>query len=140
MRSSDEAVPEVGHQEKSSAPFLFKELTQAIIGAAMEVHRVLGPGFLEAVYAAALGREFGLRSIPHQREVELSVVYKGAVAGGYRADFVADGKVIVEIKAQKALTEIDEAQLLNYLKGTGQRTGLLLNFGSRSLEIKRRIL
>ena len=142
MRHSSEEVvaSEAEHQEESSTPFLYKELTQAIIGAAMEVHRVLGPGFLEAVYAAALAQEFGLRSIPHQREPELSVVYKGIVAGSYRADFVADGKVIVEIKAAKQLAAIDEAQLLNYLKATGYRIGLLLNFGARSLEIKRRIM
>jgi len=140
MRSSDEAVPEVGHQEKSSAPFLFKELTQAIIGAAMEVHRVLGPGFLEAVYDGALARELAEHAVPHRRQVGLSVMYKGTLVGMYRADFVVDDKVIVENKAARQLTELDEAQLLNYLKATGYRVGLLLNFGARSLEIKRRIL
>ena len=140
MKSEGAVVPEAECEDTRSKPFLYKELTQAIIGAAMEVHGVLGPGFLEAVYAAALARELVLRSVPYRREVELSVMYKGALAGTYRADFVADDKVIVEIKAAKQLTEIDEAQLLNYLKATGQRVGLLLNFGARSLEIKRRIL
>jgi len=120
--------------------FLYKDLTYAIIGAAMEVHRVLGPGFLESVYEEALAHEFDLRSIPHERQAKLAVRYKGIIAGEFRADCLVDGKVVVELKAIKALTEGDEAQLLNYLKGTGYRVGLLLNFGSASLEHKRRVL
>jgi len=120
--------------------FLYKELTYAIIGAAMEVHRILGPGFLESVYEEALAHEFDLRGIPYERQAKLAVRYKDIVAGEFRADFLVDGKVVVELKAIKALTEGNEAQLLNYLKGTGYRVGLLLNFGSASLEYKRRIL
>jgi GxxExxY protein len=73
-------------------------------------------------------------------QVRLTVTYKQVVAGEFRADFLVDGKVVVELKAIKALSEVDEAQLLNYLKGTGYRVGLLLNFGAPSLEYKRRIL
>ncbi len=120
--------------------FLYKALTYAIIGAAMEVHRILGPGFLESVYEEALAHEFDLRGIPYQRQARLAVRYKEVVAGEFRADFWVDGKVVVELKAIKALTGGDEAQLLNYLKGTGYRIGLLLNFGAPSLEYKRRVL
>ncbi len=120
--------------------FLYKDLTYGIIGAAMEVHRILGPGFLESVYEEALAHEFDLRGIPSQRQAKLAVRYKDIVAGEFRADFLVDGKVVVELKAIKALTEGDEAQLLNYLKGTGYRVGLLLNFGAGSLEYKRRIV
>ena len=119
--------------------FLYKELTYAIIGAAMEVHRVLGSGFLESVYEKALAHEFDLRGIPYERQAKLAVGYKSTMVGEFRADFLVDGKVVVELKAIKALTEGDEAQLLNYLKGTGYRVGLLLNFGAPSLEYKRRI-
>ena len=120
--------------------FLYKALTYAIIGAAMEAHRILGPGFLESVYEEALAHEFDLRGIPYQRQARLAVRYKEVVAGEFRADFLVDGKVVVELKAIKALTGGDEAQLLNYLRGTGYRVGLLLNFGGGSLEYKRRIV
>jgi GxxExxY protein len=116
-----------------------KELSYKIIGAAMEVHRVLGPGFLESVYEAALAHEFDLQEISYQRQARLTVGYKEIVAGEFRADFLVAETIVVELKASKALTEIDEAQLLNYLKGTGFRVGLLLNFGAASLEHKRRV-
>jgi GxxExxY protein len=122
-----------------SKKLLHKELSYKIIGAAMEVHRVLGPGFLESVYEAALAHEFDLRAIPYQRQAGLSVTYKEITAGEFRADFLVAEKIVVELKATKALTEIDEAQLLNYLKGTNFRVGLLLNFGTPSLEHKRRV-
>jgi GxxExxY protein len=120
--------------------FLYKDLTYAIIGAAMEVHRVLGHGFLESVYEEALAYEFNLQKIAYERQANLQVPYKEIIAGLFRADFLVEGKVVVELKAIKALTENDEAQLLNYLKGTRYRVGLLLNFGAPSLEHKRRIL
>src|SRR5260370_32806810 len=112
--------------------------THAIIGAAMEVHRQLGPGFLEAVYQEALEFEFAARGIPFAAQVELPVYYKGQkLTCFYKADSVCYGSVIVELKALKALTTIDEAQLLNYLKATRLERGLLLNFGRPSLEFKR---
>ena len=119
--------------------FLYKELTYAIIGAAMEVHRTLGPGFLESVYEEALAHEFDLRNVGYDRQAKLAVRYKGIVAGEFRADFLVEDKVVVELKAIKVLTEGNEAQLFNYLKGTGYRVGLLLNFGSASLEYRRRV-
>jgi GxxExxY protein len=120
--------------------FLYKDLTYTIIGAAMEVHRILGHGFLESVYEAALAHEFDLRQIPYDRQTQLQVPYKTIIAGIFRADFLVESKVVAELKAIKALTKDDEAQLLNYLKGTKYRVGLLLNFGAPSLEHKRRIL
>lgn len=120
--------------------YLYSELTGKIIGAAMEVHRILGPGFLEAVYEEALAHELKLRGIPFERQVDLQIHYKDITAHYYRADFLVDGKVVVDTKAIKKITEIDEAQIINYLKATRYRVGLILNFGARSLEYKRRIL
>ena len=112
--------------------------SHAIIGAAMEVHRELGRGFLELVYQTALALEFQDRRIPFKAEVALPVRYKGKVLTcGYRADFVCFEDFLVEIKAISKLTTADDAQLLNELKATGYQRGLLLNFGSRSLEVKR---
>ncbi len=120
---------------------LESEKTYAIIGAAMEVHRVLGHGFLEAVYQEALDIEMRERGIPTRREVALPVYYKGRLlSSSYRADFVCYDSVVVEVKATSGLTTVDYAQLLNYLKATGYEVGVLLNFGTRSLEHKRLVL
>jgi GxxExxY protein len=119
---------------------LHEDLTYAIIGAAMEVHSVLRTGFLESVYEQALAHEFDLRGLRYQRQAKLEVRYKGRIAGEFRADFLVDNKVVVELKAAKALTEIDEAQLINYLKVTGYPVGLLLNFGAQSLQHTRRVV
>jgi GxxExxY protein len=112
--------------------------TYAIIGAAMEVHNQLGHGFLEAVYQEALGLELGAREIPFTREVALAITYKGQQLNTcYRADFICFDEIIVELKAQSALTSSDESQLINYLKATGFRRGLLVNFGTQSLQHRR---
>ena len=112
--------------------------TDEIIGAAMEAHRELGDGFLEAVYQAALVIEFTRRRIPFRTEVELPIEYKGMrLSGGYRADFGCFDNVVVEIKA--TLVPPDQAQLLNQLKATKYRCGILINFGASSLESKRMV-
>ena len=112
----------------------------AIIGAAMEVHRELGAGFLEAVYQAALSREFALRGIPFAAEVSLPVTYKGSLLPcAYVADFVCYESIVVETKAVSALAPAHQAQILNQLKATGYDLGLLINFGSPSLEHKRMV-
>jgi len=115
--------------------------TYAIIGAAMEVHRVLGRGFLESVYSEALAAEFLLRNIPYLREAPLTVTYKqSALACRFRIDFLCFDRIIVEIKALQKLTAIEEAQVLNYLKVSGKSTALLLNFCGASLQHKRLVL
>jgi GxxExxY protein len=116
---------------------LYKDEAFAVIGAAMEVHRLLGWGFLENVYQTALAHEFTLRNIPFAQQVRLSVQYKDILAGDYAADFVVYGKIIVEIKAIGNLTSSHQAQTLNYLTATGYRLALLINFGSTSLQYHR---
>jgi GxxExxY protein len=116
------------------------EQTHAIIGAAMEVHRQLGPGFLEAVYQAALAVEFAQRGIAFNDDIELPVYYKGVLLPcSYEPDFVCFESIIIELKALQAITGVEDAQVLNYLKATRLERGLILNFGRPSLEFKRLI-
>lgn len=115
--------------------------TYAIIGAAMEVHQELGCGFLEPVYQEALAVEFSKRRILFHREVTLPIFYKGVhLHTPYRVDFICSEQVAVELKALAKFSGTEEAQLINYLKASGLETGLLLNFGARSLEYRRFIL
>jgi GxxExxY protein len=115
--------------------------SHVIIGAAMEVHRELGFGFLEAVYQCALALEFQDRQIPFRAEVPLLVRYKGKpLTCGYRADFICFEDFLVETKANAELTRADDAQVINQLKATGLQRGLLLNFGAPSLQFKRLVL
>ena len=112
-------------------------MTYSIIGAAMAVHRELGNGFLEAVYQTALEREFWHQSVPYEREKQLPVFYRGEVISQYKADFVCYGQVIAEIKALQRLSDTEESQIIHYLKASNLHRGLLINFGTRSLEYKR---
>ena len=115
--------------------------TYNIIGAAMEVHRQLGCGFLEPVYQEALALELKNRDIPYSRELTFPVNYKGQrLTTRYRPDFICFDGVIVEVKALNRLSSIEDSQLINYLKVTGYHTGLLLNFGTRSLQQRRFVL
>jgi GxxExxY protein len=116
---------------------LHAELTQAIIGAAFEVHKELGHGFLEKVYVSALREELTVRGIAVQAETPIEVFYKGSPVGLYYADLLIPGAVLCEVKAVRRLAPEHEAQLLNYLKATGIRVGLLLNFGGPSVQVKR---
>ena len=114
--------------------------TFAIIGAAMEVHRELGHGFLERAYQEALALEMTSRAIPFARELDLPIRYKDQVlATAYRAVFIVYGEIVVELKVASQLTGVDQAQVINYLKSTGHRRALLLNFGAPRLDYKRLI-
>jgi GxxExxY protein len=119
------------------------EITHDVIGAAIEVHRQLGPGLLESAYRECLSREFSLRGIPFEREKALPLEYKDVLLeAGYRLDFLVAGCVVVEIKAIEALAPVHDAQLLTYLRLGGWRLGLLINFNVAVLKsgIRRRIL
>ena len=112
--------------------------TYAIIGAAMEVHKELGSGFLEAVYQEALEREFTNQAIPYTSHPLVKIKYKGkALKKTYEPDFICHDDVIVEIKAMDKLSGNEHAQIINYLKASRLKVGLLINFGSKSLEHKR---
>jgi GxxExxY protein len=118
-----------------------KEETYKIIGACMEVHSELGCGFLEAVYQEALSMVLEEKGIPFQREKVLDINFRGTLLlKKYVADFICFDKVIVELKAADGLTDKDMAQVLNYLKATGLKIGLLINFGTTKLQYKRIIL
>jgi len=120
---------------------IYKEESYKIIGACMEVHKLLGAGFLEAVYQEALEIEFNNQGIPYEREKELKIYFKGIeLRKRYNADFVCYEKIIVEVKALSQLVSDHKAQLLNYLKATGYKLGLLVNFGEKSLRYKRLVL
>ena len=116
---------------------LYKHLSFAVVGAAMEVHRVLGSGFLESVYQIALEKELTLRGIPFKHQVELPVTYKEEMVGVYKADLVVDEKMIVEIKSVSRLNSAHDAQAIHYLTATGLELALLLNFGGGSLAYRR---
>ena len=128
--------------DQEMPPMLLKDEVYAVVGAAMEVHSVLGSGFLEAVYQEALECELSQRQIPYETQVELGIFYKDHVLEKrYRADLICYDQIIIELKASSGLIGRDTAQLLNYLKASRMRLGLLINFGSRSkLEWKRIIL
>ena len=116
---------------------LYEEISRIVIGAAMEVHKILGPGSLESVYEHALALELKAQGMSFERQVPIIVLYKQAQIGEYRADFLVDGEIILEIKATSALMPEHQSQALHYLAATGLRLALLFNFGSKSLQFKR---
>jgi len=119
------------------------EVSQAVIGAAIEVHRTLGPGLLESAYEECIAKEFTLRRIPFERQKALPVEYKGVILDcGYRLDFLVAEMVVVEVKALDALVPLHEAQLLTYMRLGGWKVGLLINFHVTLLKkgIKRLVL
>ena len=119
---------------------LYEDLSYKIIGAAREVYKELGPGYLESVYEDALCYELDLLSIEYQRQIELDVHYKNIkFERRFRADLLVEKKILVENKAIKKITNQDEAQLINYLKTTRLRVGLLFNFGAEKFAMLRRI-
>jgi len=130
-------------QNKNAVPLLEKELTAKIIGAAIEVHKILGPGLLESAYQVCMEYESTLRNIPFEHLVDLPLNYKGLdLDAGYVIDLVYDKRVVVELKAVERVISVHEAQLLTYMKLTGIRVGLLLNFNIPVLKdgIYRRVI
>ena len=121
-------------ETEARSKLLHEELTEKIIGAAIEVHRALGPGLLESAYEECLCHEFHLRGICFERQRPLPVEYKGVKLDcGYRLDLIVENKVILEIKCVEHVLPVHEAQLLTYLKMTGMRVGLILNFNIATL-------
>ena len=120
---------------------IYKEESYKIVGAAFKVYNGLGPGFLEAVYQEALEIELQKQGIPFEREKELKIQYDGVeLKQTYKADFVCFGKIIVELKAVSSLEDAHRSQVYNYLRATGYKLGLLLNFGSSDELEKERIV
>ena len=118
-------------------PLEHEELTGEIIGAAIEVHRALGPGFLESVYEAALVVELRHRNIPFMRQITVPVIYRGVEVGLHRLDLLVADEIVVELKAVKELVSAHFAIVRSYLHAVGRDHGLLLNFSKDSLEVKR---
>lgn len=119
------------------AEILYKDLSYQVVGAAMEVHRQLGPGFLEAIYHNALVHELALQAIPFESKKVLPVMYKGQPVGDYEADIIVADKIVLELKSVQALNAAHIAQAHHYLAATGLRLAILLNFGRESLDMKR---
>ncbi|MCX6348590.1 MAG: GxxExxY protein [Candidatus Aureabacteria bacterium] len=116
------------------------ELTEKILGCSIEVHKTLGPGFLEQIYESALIQELQSRSIPVEAQVPILIRYKNRVIAEYRLDLVVENTVIVENKAVTSLNDIHLAQVLSYLKASGMKIGLLINYAKTKIEVKRIIL
>ena len=122
---------------KGKKGVIYPELSYEIMGAAFEVHDVLGPGFMESLYEEALTRELAARSVPFERQKEVAVAYKGQTIGTHRLDMVVDGKVVLELKAVSELTDAFKQQVPSYLKATGLRLGILINFGAPAVRYVR---
>lgn len=116
---------------------LYKGLTEQIIGYAIKVHRILGPGFIESVYENALAIELEQADISFTRQMQVNLVYAGRTVGVHRLDMLVDDKVVVELKAKDQIAEADKATTLSYLKATKKSLALIINFGKPKIDIKR---
>lgn len=116
---------------------IHRELSYQVMKAVFEVHNTLGPGFVESVYEEALPYELELREIPFERQKAVTVRYEGRVVGTHRLDFIVDGRIVLELKAVWAVTDVFKQQTLSYLKATGLRLGILINFGTPRVEYTR---
>ena len=116
---------------------IYKDLSYKVMQAVFEVHNALGPGFREDVYEEALAYELELRGIPFERQKQVVVRYKGRSVGVHRLDLVVDGKIVLELKAVSALNDVFKQQTLSYLKASGLKLGILINFGTRRVDYTR---
>jgi GxxExxY protein len=132
--NTDETQIQTGAKDYS-----LQSVTQQLIGAAFEVHNVLGYGFLERVYQKALQVELTARNVKVELEPQIKVQFKGVIVGDYAADLLVENKIIVELKTDAEYQSIHEAQLLNELRGTGIKLGYLINFGRERVEYKRMV-
>jgi len=122
------------------AELLHKDLSYKVVGCAQKVHRVLGPGFPESIYQRALCHELLLCKIPFDSQKETDVYYEGLLCGQFRMDVLVEGKVILELKAVDAMTDDHVSQAISYLKATGLRLAILMNFGKSRLQTKRVVI
>ncbi len=134
-RSIRKLNPEAFYGKKKKHEFDL--LSERIIGAAIQVHRELGPGFLESIYEEALKVELSKSQIKYETQKEIKIRYRDVDAGSHRLDMIVENQIIVELKATKDLVDVHYAQLRSYLKATGLKVGLLLNFAKPTVEIKR---
>ncbi len=119
---------------------VYKDLSYEIMAATFEVHNTLGPGFLEKVYEKALLKELTSRGLRVEAQIEVRVLYKEQDVGTYFADLIVNNKILLELKAVENLNNLHKAQVLNYLKATGFKLGILINFGKERVEYKRLVL
>ena len=124
-------------REQAGKGIIYRDLSYRVMQAIFEVHSTLGSGFVESVYEEALAYEMELRGIPFERQKAVTVCYKGRNVGDQRLDFVVDDKIVLELKAASALTDVFKQQTLSYLKATGLKLGILVNFGALRVEYKR---
>ena len=124
-------------EDTKTNKYQFEGLSNQIIGAAIEVHKELGPGFLESIYEHALKVELSKRGFHFDGQKEIRIKYRGVEVGIHRLDLLVENQIIVELKALRDLGDIHFAQLRSYLKATGMKVGLLLNFSKPTLEVKR---
>ena len=124
-------------REQAGKGIIYRDLSYRVMQAIFEVHSTLGPGFVESVYEEALAYEMELRGIPFERQKAVTVCYKGRNVGNHRLDFVVEDKIILELKAASVLTDVFRQQTLSYLKATGLKLGILVNFGTPRVEYTR---